>query len=100
MGVFGVEGSGCGGSASAVLCCQVEEGNITSDNCDVHAAESAAFASCNDEDKFLRGVCNSASTNCDGGAHSITCCDYYMDDKKMYPQLPYLFGSQDGFYPT
>ena len=91
-------GIGCDGSASIVRCCQVEEGNLTSRDCHVMASPSG-FGSCYDLNQFVQGACSSRGEGCDGAAHSVKCCTYSLDGRRMYPEEPMALGSVDGFFP-
>ncbi|CAG0903305.1 unnamed protein product [Darwinula stevensoni] len=99
FGGFGSSGTGCNGTASVVRCCQVEEGNLTSGGCQVKTT-FAGLASCHEEKQFLQGACTSLSGGCSGAAHSVECCNYHLDGKRMYPEEPLTSWSVDGFFPS
>ena len=100
-GAGGAPGS-CGVFATEIQCCRVTDGDLSSDNCEDVYGDSGSMVACTDADKFMQGACSSFTTPaCFDDAtiphtHSIKCCDYYLNGKRIYPEEPEDYGSGSG----
>ncbi|CAG0894993.1 unnamed protein product [Darwinula stevensoni] len=98
----GGEPGSCGTSAIKIECCGLGDGILTSDGCEEEYGDGGSMVACTDTDKFMQGACSSFITpacfdeNNIAHTHSIKCCDYHLDGKRLYPEESEDYGSDPG----